>query len=66
MSRYELDLDDDVRTALRRLSVADERTSAGVIRYLIKQEATRRGLWTPSQPRLVPSSIPEKPRSQSG
>lgn len=63
MSRYELDLDDETRTALRRLAVADDRSAAGVIRHLVKREAVSRGLWTPSAPRLVNSQATGKPRS---
>lgn len=59
MSRYELDLDDETRLALRRLADADDRTAAGVIRHLIKATAQNRGLWTPSRPRLVVSDASE-------
>lgn len=53
MSRYELELDDDTRKALHRLSVADQRSAAGTIRYLIRKTAESRGLWTPQQPKAV-------------
>lgn len=61
MPRYELELDEDTRVALRRLAVATERSAAGVIRHLIRSEAARKGVWTPEQPRLVRDNARRKP-----
>ncbi len=55
-ARFELQLDEETRCALQRLSQADSRSNAGTIRHLIRGEAQRRGLWNPSRPQVVSSS----------
>ena len=54
MPRYEVTLDEDVMAALERLSQADDRSKPGMLRHLIRAEAVKRGLWTPSKPRAAP------------
>lgn len=40
-------MDHETRLALARLANADERTGAAEIRWLIREAAIKRGLWTP-------------------
>lgn len=51
--RFQFELDTETRLALIRLSEADERTCAAQLRYMIRTEAAKRGLWTPKRPELV-------------
>jgi len=51
--RFQLRLDEDTRVALARLALADERSASAQLRHMIRQEAQKRGLWTPSAPQAV-------------
>ena len=44
--RYQVRLDEETLIALRRLADADERSMAAQLRYMIKSDASKRGLWT--------------------
>ena len=51
--RLTLRIDEDTMLALQRLADAEDRTKAAQLRILIRAEAQKRGLWTPSRPRAV-------------
>lgn len=51
--RYNLRLDEETLTALRRLANADDRSMAAQLRHMIRLEAAQRGLWTPGPPKAV-------------
>ena len=51
--RYNLRLDEETLTALRRLANADDRSMAAQLRHMIRLEAAQRGLWTPAPPKAV-------------
>ena len=50
---YQLRLDAETRVALSRLANADERTAAAQVRWMIRTEAIKRGLWSPTPLRAV-------------
>lgn len=51
--RYQVRMDDETYTALRRLASAEERSMAAQLRLLVRQEAQKRGLWTYVRPAAV-------------
>jgi hypothetical protein len=56
--RFQLRLDEETRIALSRLALAEERSASAQLRHMIRTEAQKRGLWTPS---LRPVSVQRKP-----
>ena len=51
--RFTLRLDDETTVALRRLATLNERSMAAQLRLMIRAEAAKAGVWTPSAPSLV-------------
>lgn len=54
--RLDVRLDEETYTALRRLAAAEDRSCAAQIRHLIRSDAIRSGLWTPTRPQIVRST----------
>lgn len=45
LPRFECVLSEQHMIALRRLATADERSASATVRFMIRTEAARRGLW---------------------
>ena len=54
--RFTLLLDSDTQEALHRLANAEERSMAAQIRIMVREEAMRRGIWTPTLRAVKPTS----------